>query len=84
MRQPLRAIPTRDRKRIILAKADWRATIQASDLPNWIALYRRLRDRMARTDPKGRIIEPGPWHGFYAADTAALEAAQAKLSEVAP
>lgn len=78
---PLRAIPTRDRQRVILAKADWRVTIAAADLPHWIDLYRRLRDRKAKTDATGKVIEPGPWHDFFAADIAALEAAQARLNE---
>ena len=76
---PLKAIPTRDRQRIILAAGAWRTTIAAADLPRWIALYTDLRDRKAPIDAKGRITEPGPWYKFYAADVAAMEALQLRL-----
>jgi hypothetical protein len=80
---PLKAIPTRDRQRIVLAAGTWRTTIPAADLPRWIRLYRRLRDRGARLDPKGNPIEPGPYARFYAADLAVLEATAARLREAA-
>lgn len=78
---PFKAIPTRDRQRIVLAAGAWRATIPAADLPRWISLYRRLRDRGARLDAKGNPIEPGPYARFYADSLAVLEATAARLRE---
>jgi len=80
MPAPLKAIITRDRAKVILNKGPWRITIAAADLPRWTDLYRSLRDRNARTDAKGRNIEPGPYHQFYAADVAAMEATLAKMA----
>lgn len=80
----LRAIPTRDRASVLLVKGAWRSTIPVAALPGYIRLYTELRDRKAPRDAKGRVTEPGPYHGFYADDLDALKAAKAKLQEAKP
>jgi hypothetical protein len=56
MPAPLRAIPTRDRSRVLLVKTAWLHTIPADDLPRRIGLYTDLRDRKAQRDAKGRVV----------------------------
>lgn len=79
----MKAILTKDRQRVVLARGGWRQTIQVAEIPDQLALYRGLRDRGAKTDAKGKIITPGPHHDTYAPNVAALEAVAAKLKEQA-
>lgn len=69
----LRVIPTLDKTAVVLIGNQWRNKLPVAELPGFIALYRRLRDR-----------DGGKYARFYAADTAALEAAASALGIHAP
>lgn len=54
--------------RVVLRQGDWSVAMAPGAVGQWLALYRRLRDRGAVA---GRA---GPWAGYYAANVGVLEA----------
>jgi hypothetical protein len=70
-----KAVLSKDRARVIMVDGTRRHTISAADLPNWLRLYRELRDRKAKP-PK-----PGPYAKFYAPVVEALERVADQLRE---
>lgn len=68
-----KAIPTLDKSAVIFASGDWRMRIAVADLPNWVRLYRGLRDRLN-----------GKFAKFYVQPTEALEAAAKTLGIPVP
>ncbi|GLS87700.1 hypothetical protein GCM10010873_26740 [Cypionkella aquatica] len=64
-----------------MAGGTWSQTVPLADLPNWLALYRRLWSRLP--DGKKPVPgKPGPWARFYDADVRALEAAVRQAQEM--
>lgn len=57
-----------DLRSVHMRRGGWSITFPAADLPRWIALYRRLRDR-----------KHGKWAATYAPDVAALERVEIEL-----
>jgi hypothetical protein len=77
----------RDKTRFVIAGRMWRSTwIPIEELPEWIAFYRRLRDRHGTpADPKtGAPAKPGRYHDHYAPAVDALEALQRRIKEATP
>ena len=64
---------TEDNTAVTMIGNRWRNKLPVAELPGFIAMYRRLRDR-----------DGGKYARFYAADTAALEAAASALGIHAP
>lgn len=65
----LTVTPAADGRTVSMVKGPWSQTIPTAALPDWIALYRRLRDR-----------DNGRHRRFYESDTDALETAQREIS----
>lgn len=68
-----KAIPTLDKSAVVFTSGDWRMRMAATDLPVWVGLYRRLRDR-----------ENGKYSLFYVQPTEALESAAKTLGIPVP
>ncbi|MDP2047585.1 MAG: hypothetical protein Q8K33_01645 [Cypionkella sp.] len=68
-----KAIPTLDKSVVIFTSGDWRMRMPVAQLPDWVRLYRRLRDR-----------ENGKYSKFYIQPTEALEAAAKTLGIPVP
>lgn len=68
-----KAIPLLDKSAVVFAGSRFRATIPVADLPSWVALYRRLRDR-----------EGGKFARFYVQQAEALESAAKTLGIPVP
>lgn len=70
------AVLSRDKSQFLMQRGRWRSGwTPIGQLPDWIRIYRGLRDR--RDHPPHQ----GPYHEIYAPAVAALEAIQAKLKE---
>lgn len=70
---PFFARLSEDRKTVAMRRSSWAHRIPSAELPKWIALYKRLRDRNARAGEKG------PYWEFYQPGVTALEREAAKL-----
>lgn len=69
-----------DGKRLIFDGPIWQHSAPVEDLPRWLELHRRLRDRDAPRDKKtGRITDLGPYHRHHAPIVDQLEAIEREL-----
>lgn len=68
-----------DGKRILFDGPIWKHSAAVEDLPRWLDLHRRLRDRDAPTDKAKRITGPGPYHKHHAPIVDQLEAIEREL-----
>jgi hypothetical protein len=73
MSAPLRAAVEADGAGLAMTKGDWFQRVPAADLPKWISLYRRLRER-----------DGGKYAQHYAQPVEALEAAARKAGIALP
>lgn len=64
-----------DGQTVTMMRGAWKHRIRAADLPRWIALYRRLRDRGAPAGGKG------PYWEFFEPGVIALEREAQKLKD---
>ena len=70
---PLKAIPMHDGAMVSMRRGDWRHDIPATELPSWIGLYHRLRDRSG-----------GKYAQFFEQPVAALEAVATRIGVKIP